>query len=33
MHFAKSGFAPVVISVPPGEASKSLAMLEQLYDG
>src|SRR5579863_5915569 len=28
----KSGFAPVVISVPPGEASKSLATLEQLYD-
>src|ERR1700722_4029562 len=28
----KSGFAPVVISVPPGEASKSLATLELLYD-
>ncbi len=28
----KSGFAPVVISVPPGEASKSLATLEVLYD-
>src|SRR5271156_5225827 len=27
----KSGFAPVVISVPAGEASKSLAMLEMLY--
>jgi len=28
----KSGFAPVVISVPPGEASKSLATLEALYE-
>jgi 3-dehydroquinate synthase len=28
----KSGFAPVVISVPPGEASKCLATLELLYD-
>jgi len=28
----KSGFAPTVISVPPGEASKSLATLEVLYD-
>ena len=28
----KSGFAPAVISVPPGEASKSLPMLELLYD-
>jgi 3-dehydroquinate synthase len=28
----KSGFAPVVISVPPGEASKSSATLELLYD-
>src|SRR5258708_21273609 len=28
----KAGFAPVVISVPPGEASKSLATLELLYD-
>ena len=28
----KSGFTPVVISVPAGEASKSLAMLERLYD-
>jgi 3-dehydroquinate synthase len=28
----KSGFAPVVISVPPGESSKSLATLELLYD-
>ncbi len=28
----KSGFAPVVISVPAGEASKSLATLELLYD-
>jgi 3-dehydroquinate synthase len=28
----KSGFAPVVISVPPGEASKSFATLELLYD-
>lgn len=28
----KTGFAPVVISVPPGEASKSLAALEVLYD-
>ena len=27
-----SGFAPVVISVPAGEASKSLATLELLYD-
>jgi 3-dehydroquinate synthase len=27
-----SGFAPVVISVPAGEASKSLTMLELLYD-
>src|SRR5271168_4863224 len=27
-----SGFAPTVISVPPGEASKSLATLEVLYD-
>jgi len=28
----KSGFAPVVVSVPPGEASKSLPTLELLYD-
>jgi len=28
----KSGFAPAVISVPPGEASKSLATLGLLYD-
>lgn len=28
----KSGFAPVVISVAPGEASKSLTTLEMLYD-
>jgi 3-dehydroquinate synthase len=28
----KSGFAPVVISVPAGEASKSLPTLELLYD-
>ncbi|MGH7924081.1 MAG: 3-dehydroquinate synthase [Candidatus Binatus sp.] len=28
----KSGFAPVVISVAPGEASKALATLELLYD-
>ena len=28
----KSGFTPVVIAVPPGEASKSLATLELLYD-
>jgi 3-dehydroquinate synthase len=28
----ESGFAPVVISVPPGEASKSLPTLESLYD-
>jgi 3-dehydroquinate synthase len=28
----KSGFASIVISVPPGEASKSLATLEVLYD-
>src|ERR1700737_4034976 len=28
----KCGFAPVVISVPPGESSKSLATLELLYD-
>ena len=28
----KSGFVPAVISVPPGEASKSLATLEFLYD-
>src|SRR5271156_1312732 len=28
----KSGFAPVVISVPAGEASKSSATLELLYD-
>jgi 3-dehydroquinate synthase len=28
----RSNFAPVVISVPPGEASKSLATLETLYD-
>jgi len=28
----KGGFAPVVVSVPPGEASKSLATLELLYD-
>jgi 3-dehydroquinate synthase len=28
----KSGFAPIVISVPPGESSKSLATLELLYD-
>ena len=28
----KSGFAPVVISIAPGEASKSLAALESLYD-
>jgi 3-dehydroquinate synthase len=28
----KAGFAPVTISVPPGESSKSLAMLELLYD-
>lgn len=28
----KSGFAPVVISIAPGEASKSLATLESLYD-
>ena len=28
----KSGFAPVVISVPAGEASKSLGTLEVLYD-
>ncbi len=28
----KSGFAPAVISVPPGEASKSLPTLELLYD-
>jgi 3-dehydroquinate synthase len=28
----KSGFAPVMISVPPGESSKSLATLELLYD-
>jgi 3-dehydroquinate synthase len=28
----KGGFAPVVISVPPGESSKSLATLEVLYD-
>jgi len=28
----KSGFAPVLISVPPGEQSKSLATLELLYD-
>jgi 3-dehydroquinate synthase len=28
----KSGFAPVVISVPAGEASKSLSTLELLYD-
>jgi 3-dehydroquinate synthase len=27
-----SGFAPVVISVPAGEASKSIAMLDVLYD-
>jgi 3-dehydroquinate synthase len=28
----KGGFAPVVVSVPAGEASKSIAMLERLYD-
>lgn len=28
----KSGFSPTIISVPPGEASKSLATLEVLYD-
>ena len=28
----QSGFAPVVISVPAGEASKSLATLELIYD-
>jgi 3-dehydroquinate synthase len=28
----KSGFVPAVISVPPGEASKSLPTLELLYD-
>jgi 3-dehydroquinate synthase len=28
----KSGFAPIVISIPPGERSKSLQMLELLYD-
>ncbi len=28
----KAAFAPAVISVPPGEASKSLPMLELLYD-
>jgi 3-dehydroquinate synthase len=28
----KSAFAPVVISVPPGESSKSLAILATLYD-
>jgi len=28
----KSGFAPTMISVSPGEASKSLATLEALYD-
>jgi 3-dehydroquinate synthase len=28
----KSGFAPVVISVPAGEASKSLSTLELVYD-
>ncbi len=28
----KSGFTPIVISVPPGEASKSLATLEVVYD-
>jgi 3-dehydroquinate synthase len=28
----KSGFQPTVISVPPGEASKSLATLELVYD-
>ena len=28
----RSGFAPVIISVPPGEASKSIATLELLYD-
>src|SRR5258708_19460684 len=28
----KGGFAPAVISVPPGEASKSLPTLELLYD-
>src|ERR1019366_1310609 len=28
----KSGFATAVISVPPGEASKSLSTLELLYD-
>ena len=28
----KTGFAPVIISVPPGEASKSLSTLELLYD-
>src|SRR5258708_40018500 len=27
----KAGFAPVVISVPPGEASQTLEMLELLY--
>src|SRR5271156_6969299 len=27
-----AGFDPVVISVPPGEASKSLVTLELLYD-
>jgi 3-dehydroquinate synthase len=28
----KSGFAPIVISIPPGESSKSFQMLELLYD-
>jgi 3-dehydroquinate synthase len=28
----KGGFAPAIISVPPGEASKSLPTLELLYD-
>jgi 3-dehydroquinate synthase len=28
----KSGFTPIVISIPPGESSKSLATLELLYD-
>jgi 3-dehydroquinate synthase len=28
----KSGFAPIVISIPPGESSKSIQMLELLYD-
>ncbi len=29
----RAGFAPVTIEVPAGEASKSLAMLEKIYNG